>query len=311
MQTFKTYLQEKGYSPVTVKEYQRQTGLFSVWYGRGEMINCQKKDILGYLSYLKNKKKMQVISRNNALIALRHYFDYLLALSQIANNPTSLIKLRGMVKRKLSYIYNTEEMDELADVYFQLEVRKAEEALTLEYPRNTARNSYLARMRNYVMLLFLIHQGLTTRELLELQIDDIQLHKATVHIPKGTRRGNARTLPLHATQMGALLIYLQTIRPQLANPDSGTLFLSVKQGNEATMTAATALVRLSCQLKRINSNFYSLAQLRASVITHWIKSHGLRKAQYFAGHKSIVSTEEYLPNYIEDLADDMTKFNPF
>ena len=36
-----------------------------------------------------------------------------------------------------------------------------------------------------------------------------------------------------------------------------------------------------------------------------------RKAQYMAGHKSIVSTEEYLPNHIEDLADDITKFNPF
>ena len=310
MQTFKTYLQEKGYSPVTVKEYQRQIGLFSIWYGSSEMINCQKKDILGYLSYLKNKKKMQVISRNNALIALRHYFDYLLELNWTAGNPTSLIKLRGVNKRKLFHVYSTDELTELADTYYQLEVRKAEEALTLESPRNTARNSYLARMRNYVMLLFLIHQGITTRELLQLQIEDIQLHKATVHIPKGTRRGNARTLPLHATQMGALLIYLQTIRPQLA-PCSDILFLPVKQSGKIALTAATALVKLSHQLKRTNGNFSSLAQLRASVITHWIKSHGLRKAQYLAGHKSIVSTEEYLPNYIEDLADDMTKFNPF
>ncbi len=311
MQTFRMYLQEKGYSPATVKEYQRQIGLFSVWYGSGEMMNCQKKDILGYLSYLKNKKKMQVISRNNALIALRHYFDYLLEPNWTAGNPTSLIKLRGVNKRKLFHVYSTDELTELADTYYQLEVRRAEEALTLEFPRNTACNSYLAQMRNYVMLLLLIHQGITTRELLQLQIDDIQLHKATVYIPKGTRRGNARTLPLHATQMGTLLIYLQTIRPQLANPCSDMLFLPVKQSGKIALTAATALVKLSRQLKRINGNFSSLAQLRASVITHWIKSHGLRKAQYLAGHKSIVSTEEYLPNYIEDLADDMTKFNPF
>ncbi len=30
-----------------------------------------------------------------------------------------------------------------------------------------------------------------------------------------------------------------------------------------------------------------------------------------AGHKSIVSTEEYLPNNLEELADELVKNNPF
>jgi site-specific recombinase XerD len=311
MQTLETYLQGKGLSPITIKEYGRQTALFTKWYGNDDVINCQKKDILDYLSHLKNRKNLQVISRNNALIALRHHFDYLLSQELTASNPTALIKLRGLNKRKLPHTYNTEELTELVDNYYLLEVKQAEENLTLKAKRNTTQNSYLAQMRNYAILQFFTYQGLTTREVLELQTDDIQLHKATVSIPKGTQRGNARTLPLHASQMGALMLYLQKIRPQLANPESGLLFLPVKQQNKPAPTVTTALIKLSAQLKRIDRNFNNFAQLRSSVITHWIKTCGLRKAQYLAGHKSIVSTEEYLPNYIEDLADDMTKFNPF
>ena len=46
-------------------------------------------------------------------------------------------------------------------------------------------------------------------------------------------------------------------------------------------------------------------------LTYWIRTYGLRKAQYMAVHKSIISTEEYLPNHIEELAEDITKFNTF
>jgi len=311
MQEFKTYLQNKNLSSVTIKEYKRQKNLFKNWHN-GEAINCQKKDILEYLSYLKNTKKLQSISRNNALISLRHYFDYLLQQNEVATNPTTLIKLRGLNKRKLKHIYNLEELTELADNYYQLEVKKAEENLILKANRNTTKNSYLAQLRNYNILQLFIHQGLNTREVLELKTDDIQLHKATLQIQKGTQRGNARNLPLHATQIGSLMQYINEIRPQLAkNKESNLLFLPTKQSQKPAKNVATALKKLSASLKIIDTNFSNFAQLRASVITYWIKTYGLRKAQYLAGHKSIVSTEEYVPNNIEDLAEDITKFNPF
>jgi len=311
MQEFKTYLQNKNLSSVTIKEYKRQILLFKNWHN-GEAINCQKKDILHYLSYLKNTKKIQSISRNNALISLRHYFGFLLKQNEVATNPTALIKLRGLNKRKLKHIYNLEELTQLADNYYQLEVKKAEENLILKANRNTTKNSYLAQLRNYNILQLFINQGLNTREILELQTDDIQLHKAIIQIPKGSQRGNARNLPLHATQIGSLIQYINEIRPQLAkNKESNLLFLPTKQSQKPAKNVTTALKKLSASLKKLDINFSNFAQLRASVITYWIKTYGLRKAQYLAGHKSIVSTEEYLPNLIEDLAEDITKFNPF
>jgi len=311
MEDFTIYLQNKNLSSVTIKEYKRQTNLFKNWHN-GEAINCQKKDVLHYLSYLKNTKKLQSISRNNALISLRHYFDYLLQKNEVATNPTTLIKLRGLNKRKLKHIYNLEELTQLADNYYQLEVKKAEEKTSLETYKILNKNSYLAQMRNYTILQLFINQGLTTREVLELQTEDIQLQKATINIPKGTQRGNERNLPLHATQIGNLIQYLNEIRPQIiTNQDTNMLFMPVKQSVKSAKTAKIALLKLSEKLKKIDREFSNFAQLRASVITYWIKTYGLRKAQYLAGHKSIVSTEEYLPNLIEDLAEDITKFNPF
>ena len=65
------------------------------------------------------------------------------------------------------------------------------------------------------------------------------------------------------------------------------------------------------QLKSIDRNFINFSQIRTSVITHWIQTEGLRKAQYLAGHRNIVSTETYLPNDLNELINDIQKFNPF
>ena len=65
------------------------------------------------------------------------------------------------------------------------------------------------------------------------------------------------------------------------------------------------------QLKSIDRNFTNFLQIRTSVITHWIQTEGLRKAQYLAGHKHIQSTERYLPNDIDSLMNDIQRFNPF
>jgi len=309
MQHFTDYLQSRDLSPMTIKMYTREINLFISWYGTEDIINVQKKDILNYLNYLKNQKNYQTVTSNHGLIALRHYFDGLKRQDLIQINPTSLIKLRGLKKRRLQYIYNPEELTQLADDFYQLYVKTAQEKITSGARHNTVLKSYYAQMRNYVMFHFLIYQGLTTTEVLNLQLQNIDLHKATITI-QTTTRGNDRTLPLHATQTGALMQYLNEVRPQLAYAESEKVFLPVPQ-KHATEKPDRILFYLSSKIKRIDRNYKTLAQIRASLITYWIQTYGLRKAQYLAGHKSINSTEEYVPNNIEDLAEDITKFNPF
>lgn len=313
MNDFRTYLQQKNLSIATIERYNRHINSFKAWYPY-DIEQCHKKDIINYLNYLKTTKKLQTVSRNIVLLGLRHYFDHLISKEYLTTNPTAFIKLQGTKKRTLHYTYNPQELEELADGYYQLEVKRTQEKVKKGAGEYLLHRSYWAKMRNYTILTFFIHQGLHTREILRLTPQDIQLHKATVHIKAGTTRGNARNLPLHATQIGAIMQYLNEVRPQLETTETdNTLFLPFPKNDPKTKKQAPQVCfkHFTKKLKELNPNFTSLEQLRASVITYWIQTYGLRKAQYFAGHKSISSTEEYIPNNIEDLAEDITKFNPF
>ena len=63
-------------------------------------------------------------------------------------------------------------------------------------------------------------------------------------------------------------------------------------------------------LRKINKGVKNLDQIRASVITHWVKIYDLRKAQYLAGHRYVSSTEDYKQQVLDELQGDVKKFHP-
>lgn len=64
------------------------------------------------------------------------------------------------------------------------------------------------------------------------------------------------------------------------------------------------------QLTMINPSVVKIHQIRASVITNWLKMHNLREVQYLAGHRYISSTESFLENEIEGLQEEVQQFHP-
>ena len=311
MQNFINYLQSKNHTPKTQKAYLYSVNLFILWYVN-ETINTTKKDILKYLEYLQNNKNQQNITRKNALIALNHYFTYLYTNQLITQNPCLLINIRGTKKRSLYVIYTTEELNNLYDNYYNVFIKDYDNK---RIPKNQQQQNYLSRQRNYIMLGLLIYQGLSTSELQNIKLTDVDLNKANIKIT-GSKKSNARTLPLNATQIGALINYINNIRELFFKYCEATnnLFCCLpesskqKTSNENLMHAFKPLTK---QVKSIDKKLQNFKHIRASVITHWLKIEGLRKAQYNAGHRYISSTENYLPNNLDGLIDDITKFNPF
>ena len=312
MNEFIKYLQEKDFTPSTQNGYLNSVNKFLNWYD-SEPMNTQKKDILKYLEYLKKNKKQNNHSRNCELISLKHYFAFMLENSQIESNPTALIKIRGTKKKTLYNIFTAEELTQLADDYYTIYIKNFDAE---KIPISTRYKSILSNQRNYLMLTFLLYQGLHTNELQKIQLDDIDTMKATVNI-QGTRKTNPRKLTLRSEQIGVLMHYQQNIRPQFLEhykQETGQLFLLLPEHNasrEISTNYNNLFTTIKKQLEKINENFLNFKQIRASVITHWIKTAGLRKAQYYAGHRYISSTENYLANDIETLKDDITKYNPF
>jgi len=68
--------------------------------------------------------------------------------------------------------------------------------------------------------------------------------------------------------------------------------------------------RMMIRLKAINPSVLNAKQIRASVITKWLKIYNLREVQYLAGHKYISSTESYLENDMEGLQEEVQQFHP-
>jgi len=312
MNDFIKFLEAGNLSASTQKYYILHVNKFLQWHDN-DVINTEKKDILKYLEHLKKNKKQQNITRKNSLIALNHYFTFLMQNEIITSNPTSFLKIRGTKKKQLYKIFTADELRRLVDDFYNNFIKNFDEN---HIPKNQRRQSFLSRNRNYCMLTFLIYQGLHTNELQRITLDDIDLIKASVKI-RASKKTAERKLNLKAEQIGVLMHYLQNIREQILEfhkDENNNLFLMMPKSGRST-TAGKNIMNIikpmSRQVKSINENFINFMQIRASVITLWIKTYGLRKTQYMAGHKYIHSTETYLSNDLESLTDDITKFNPF
>lgn len=309
---FTTYLEGKNLAPSSITHY---TGYVEFFFSRvkKEDIQVTKADILKHLEYLKNRREQQNITRKNNLIALNHYFTYLHKEGEISENPCWWLKIRGTKKKTLYKTYNPEELDGLFDTYYQLFVRGYDDS---HIPKNQRRQSALCKDRNALILSVLIYQGTTTKEIDKMLWEDIDLIKATVKI-RGGKKSNERTLPLKATQVGMFIHYLQNIRPKIQQyhtAETNKLFLPMPEfskKNTSNDTLMHIFKPLTTHIKSFDKQFLNFKQIRASVITFWLKTQGLRKAQYFAGHRYISSTENYLPNNLEDLTEDINKLHPF
>jgi site-specific recombinase XerD len=318
MTDFIYYLESKNHSKTTQKAYSRNVNLFLEWYKK-DVINCTKKDILKYLEHLQNKKQQDNITRRNALIAINHYFAYLVKNDEATSNPTALIKIRGTHKRQLYKIYTAEELAQLYDNYYHTFLRNFNDSCFASriggIPANQRQQTLLSRQRNYIMLGLLVYQGLHTNELQKINVQDIDTNKGTLKI-SSSKKSNERTLQLKASQIGAIINYIENIRPKffVFCEERESLFFALPESSKQK-TNATNLMHtfkpLTKQVKSIDKNLLNFKQIRASVITQWLKIEGLRKTQYYAGHRYISSTEKYLPNQIDGLIDDITKFNPF
>jgi len=309
---FIKYLQNKGLAQATQEEYASNTELFFSW-AKKEDIQVTKPDVLKYLERLKNKG-LQNVTRRNHLIALNHYFTFLFKEGQISANPCMLLKIRGTNKKKLHKIYTPDELEQIFDAYYQLFVRAYDDSRH----RHEGQKHYSAlyRGRNALIVSILFNQGTTTNEIEKIEMGDFDVTKATIQI-RGGKRLKDRVLPLKALQIGLLMNYLQNIRPQLTEyhtTESDKLFLSLPAISYKTTrneSIKSVFKPLAEQIKIIDRQFINFQQVRASVITHWIKTQGLRKAQHMAGHCCISSTEKYIASNIDGLIDDINKLHPF
>ena len=152
----------------------------------------------------------------------------------------------------------------------------------------------------------MVYQGLDAKALMSLKLEHVQIEKGKLYVPS-TRKTNSRELELKSPQIFSLMQYLQHDRILLQEKiDSYDNKLFPSNSGRSSALFATLFKRL----RTINYKVKNTKQIRASVITYWLKLYNIRRVQYMVGHRYISSTEKYLQNDIESLQEVINNLHP-
>jgi len=304
MSTFGDYLLSKGHTTQTVATEQRELARFMVWCDQENMEpeDAGYRDLLAYVQSLRKKGTVKPITLQKYMGTLRHFFAWQVKTGKREDNPAIDIDIQDIQRKVLQVMLTRTELERIYQNYGAKELNEEQQA------QNWAKASALATKRNKAILGLLVFQGLTSHEIAALTLKSLELRAGKVHVEEG-RRHNGRSLTLEAAQVMDLMEYTLQTRPELlklTGKAGDQLFVSVGAGQRLNNT----LNKLLEQITRIEPKVKTLQQLRASVITHWIKTLNLREAQHRAGHRYVSSTEAYLINDLEGLAEDVARFHP-
>ena len=302
MNKYKNYLEKNSYSIKSIPTYQKAKDRFNEWcatYGT----TATEIDYKTFLQYIQHLKTTRIKPRTlkNYINNLRIYFNYLVESNQRFENIIENINIKGV---KTTVKQNTFTSDELENFYF-------------EYKE--LYNTTLSEKRNRIIIGLLIYQGLTTRNIEDLKVENVQLYKGKLEI-LGTKKSNGRTLELKPWQLMELMEYIEKIRPQFLEQKQkysslwedaegrweDKLFLTLGKSK----SLQNIFRKINKSLREINNKYINVNQIRTSVIINWLSQYNLRKTQYFAGHRFISSTEKYQQDDMESLHETINLYHP-
>ena len=295
--TYDSYLKELGYSESTITSYTRNAKKFIGWcnFKGYNPSQIDYKTCLSYVKDIQKPSKGKTLSKRTIqahIGAIKIYFNYLIEREDRGNNPMQNINIRG-IKRTINH--NILEFEELEDLFYSFPT------LNIQPP-----NCPHVAMRDKVIVGLMIFQGLDATALMSLKLEHVKLNKGKIYIPS-TKKTNSRTLELKSPQMFSFSQYILKDRAVLQDKIGSHTNALFPRNTEKSSVLLSSLFK---RLKRLNYRVKDNKQIRASVITYWLKLHNIRKVQYMIGHRYISSTERYLENDIESLQDMIALAHP-
>lgn len=284
---FRSYLKNQQASESSITSHERNVRSYKRWL-ENEGLNPEivvQKEILSYLRYCKDKGNGNK-TLSHILNSLRKYYESL----EVRKNPCLHLQIKGIRKSLPAHLLTEEELEHLYQ----------------SYPEET-----ITERRDKGILSLLIYQGITTAELVNLEIDDLDLKENTVVI-KRSRKGAYRSLVLRMDQVQRLKAYLQKDRIKLlaeSKQETPQLFITAGESSKKDQLK-NSLQKLMKRLKSKHAYFINARQLRGSRIALWLAENNLREVQQMAGHRYISSTERYQMGKVEDLQKALDKYHP-
>lgn len=284
---FLEFLQDdKKLSENTLQSYKRDIKQYESYIQKTNQnyLKVDEENIRDYLKYLQEiGKKSSTVSRN--LASIRSFYQFLIRIKEINNDPTVNIQSPKVAKRVPS-ILTSKEVE-----------------LLLEQPQDVD----LKGIRDKAMLEFAYATGMRVTEIISLNIDDVNLEEGYVICRSGSKQ---RNIPLGSLSLKALKEYMEESRPYLIRDESITaLFVNVN-GKRLTRQGFWKIVKYYKEQAHITKDITPHV-LRHSFATHLLQNGAdLKAIQTMLGHSDISSTQVYMQFQDEGLKNIYRKAHP-
>lgn len=211
--------------------------------------------------------------RNVTLCAVKALYTFLEDENLIDHHPCKSMYISGRKAKGKNFeaLLTIEEMEELFNL------------------KKTRYNNL--KNRDKVIIGLLIYQGMTSDELVNLRVKDIDLDKGFVRIV-GSGHNRTRTIELKQNQILPLERYINRERPKISKTSNDVLILTLK----GLPLSVNGLGRFFRKLRLAIGKEVSPSNIRQSVISYWLndKKIPLEDVQIMAGHRYPSSTEAYI-----------------
>jgi len=287
--SFEAWLTTLGYNKTTAYNLPIHIREF-LHYLEQENINKLKElhpiNIINYYNKLKNRTNQR--QKSGALSA-----SYLNKHQQAIKLFCDYLRQSGRLMIAYPDLNIEKKEDNKIEVLTQSDIKSLFEATEL---LTTRADFEILQTRDKAIIAILYFCGLRRTEAVKLNIEDINLETATVHVKHG-KGYKERLVPIHPNNIKYLEEYIYESRLELIkNRVENAFFISMRK---TRMSGQTMLVRLK-QMQHLSDNQslksknITLHTLRHSIATHLLQNGmSLEQISRFLGHSSLESTQIY------------------
>ena len=277
-------LKEKGSAKSTLSAYISDIREFTDFLEeRGKQPEkATKADASAFVLKLSEAGKSSA-TINRKLASLRGFYNYLVQIAAVKENPTQGIK-SSKVARKEPEFLTVEEVETLLDI----------------------KDDTSADIRDKAMLELMYATGIRASEVCAANIGDIDLRIGFISVRSS---GKTRMVPIGRPARAALRAYLMTARKELlkeGKDDDHALFLSY-MGERLTRQGVWKILKYRAGIAGLEDSRISPQILRNSFAAHMIQNGAdIKTLQDILGNEDIMAMRLYLTltkNRIMDVYD--------
>jgi site-specific recombinase XerD len=274
----------RGYSPDTIHRYRATVAMFQRAVGISRIEECTEEKVRAFLYQGRAERDWTANSYITYHKSLLVFFRWGMDQGYLTTNPADGIELPKVAKTlppKLS--------------------RQQAERL-LEIVHNYPYPYTFLRYRNHAIFATFLHAGLRKKELLHLQVVDVDVANKSIFVRRG--KGNKdRIVPMSSTLTGILARYLEErSRLRKTCPE---FFASLNRNERLTDQGLKRLVQLARHATCLRFTIHSLRHTFATLMLEG--GCDLFSLSKMMGHSDIKTTTIYLAASAEHLRSQMVK----